>query len=238
MTHEHPSFMTGLISSRGTSAALCALALGLAPAAGCSEEFKECYDAWQECKTFCPPSVEDEQEIEAAAREGLSDCLDGCQPLPADPACHKSCLEEYAELTELVGCNDACDAEFEECLEENTPSAPLPSRLAQPAGSGLYDVDRSALQGLLSSPMLALHGAGIAPLSLEGGTGFVLVSAEPSAVLRQLGARPGDVLVRLAGQPPSAASLRAGLHALLSTGQAHATLLREGAPLQLTYRLR
>lgn len=226
MTHAYRSDLVRL-------AAVGLLALG----AGCSDEFIECVEAWQECKEDCP-TLEEEAAIQAAADAELDDCLDACPALPQGGACIKECLEDHLAATAQVGCNAECDEEFNDCVESIAPPAPLPARLARQVGANTYEVDRPVLAGLLSSPLGTLQGATVVPVSIDLGTGFVLVSAEPDAVLRQLGARPGDVLTRIAGQPVSAASLGAGMHGLLTTGQARATLVRAGAQLNLTYRLR
>lgn len=203
---------------------------------GCSEEFKECVAEWQECKDDCP-TLEEEQAILAAAEEERRECLSHCPPLPEGGHCIRRCLEAFEAATALVGCNQECDELFAECVEAITPDVAL-AGLARQVGAGTYEIDRAALAGLISSPLGALSGATVAPVSIEGGTGFVLAAAEPGAPLRQLGARPGDVLARIADQPVSGASWSAGMSQLLATGQARATVLRAGARLNLSYRLR
>lgn len=236
MTQQCRPHRLGLTAFSRTLRTLCALAPLWLFGAGCSEEFLECVEAWQECKEDCP-TLEEEAAIEAAALAARTDCLNHCPPLPQGGPCIKRCLEEYDTATALVGCNAECDAALNECVEAITPDSG-PSGLARQVGPGTYEVDRVVLAGLISSPLGVLHGSTVAPVSIDGGMGFVLVAAEPGSPLRQLGAKPGDVLMRIGGQPVSNASWRAGMNQLLASGQARATLLRGGAQLNVTYRLR
>jgi hypothetical protein len=237
MTQAFRPDLIRLASIGRRAANMAALALLLAFKAGCSEEFQECVAEWQECKEDCP-TLEEEEAIQAAADAERDDCLDGCAPLPQGGRCIRECLEDHLAATAQVGCNAECDEELNDCVEAIQPPAALPAPLARQVGASTYEVDRKVLAGLLSSPLGALQGATVVPVSIDLGAGFVLVSAEPGAVLRQLGARPGDVLTRIAGQPVSAASFAAGMHGLLTTGQARATLVRADAQLNQTYRLR
>ena len=204
---------------------------------GCSDEFKACVAEFQECKRACPPTVEDEQEILAAAEAARGDCLSQCPPLPGGGNCIARCLEEFEIATELVGCNDACDAALQECVDANTPAGP-PVRIAQQVSPNVFLIDPIALMTLQASPLRALQGVSFVPLSLESGAGFVIQDVNPGAVVAQLGGVEGDIFAGINDNPVTERSYQAALGDLVADKPVTVTLLRDNALLKLTYRLR
>lgn len=123
------------------------------------------------------------------------------------------------------------------------PTLSPPTSAAAPGEPVAVDqtLARDDVQRRLAAEIPRILGeTALRPVSLDGGvTGLQLVRVASGTLLTELGLRPGDVLTQINGTPTDSLPTLMGLWtSLQGASTVHATVLRDGRPVELSVTLR